>query len=128
MMKCKNGGVRKMKEILIIDSRKVNDDGHVKKTVLKLTEEKNSQEPIICLYYDEDWVMKMYMNAYIINEKYISTVNHQRVEEAMCTMKYAKGIINTIGSCESGISVCNSISISLAAFSTVADVVINCIE
>ena len=118
----------KMKEILIIDSRKVNDDGHVKKTVLKLTEEKNSQEPIICLYYDEDWVMKMYMNAYMINEKYISTVNHQRVEEAMCTMKYANGIINTIGSCESGISVCNSISISLAAFSTVADVVINCIE
>ena len=117
-----------MKEILIIDSRKVNDDGRVKKTVLKLTEEKNSQEPIICLYYDEDWVMKMYMNAYIINEKYISTVNHQRVEEAMCTMKYAKGIINTIGSCEYGISVCNSISISLAAFSTVADVVINCIE
>lgn len=67
-------------------------------------------------------------NGGVRNEKYISTVNHQRVEEAMCTMKYAKGIINTIGSCESGISVCNSISISLATFSTVADVVINCIE
>ena len=43
-------------------------------------------------------------------------------------MKSFKLDSNVLEDMKGNISVCNSISISLAAFSTVADVVINCIE
>jgi hypothetical protein len=126
-MKCKNGGVRKVKEILIIDSNQ--DNGHVKKTVLKLTEENNVFEPIIWLYYDEKCVLKVYLDGYVeMVEKHDSIVNTDHIEEITRTIRYARSIINTVSSSESETSACSSIGISLAVLVSVADAVAKCIE
>ena len=116
-----------MKEILIMDSNQNN--GHVKKTVLKLTEENNVFEPIIWLYYDEKCVLKVYLDGYFeMVEKHDSIVNTDCIKEVTRTMKYARSIINTLGSCESEINACSSIGISLAVLVSVADAVAKCIE
>lgn len=116
-----------MKEILITDSNQ--DNGHVKKTVLKLTEENNVFEPIIWLYYDEKCVLKVYLDGYVeMVEKHDSIVNTDRIEEITRTIRYARSIINTVSSSESETSACSSISISLAVLVSVADAVAKCIE
>lgn len=116
-----------MKEILITDSNQ--DNGHVKKTVLKLTEENNVFDPIIWLYYDEKCVLKVYLDGYVeMVEEHDSIVNTDHIEEITRTIRYARSIINTVSSSESETSACGSIGISLAVLVSVADAVAKCIE
>ena len=72
-----------MKEILIIDSKMIQDNKHMKKTVLRLSEESPAvQDVFIWLYYDNDWALRVYIDGHVeVREKYNSIINPHRVEE-----------------------------------------------
>lgn len=117
-----------MKEILIIDSKMIQGNKHMKKTVLRLSEESPAiQDVFIWLYYDNDWALRVHTNGYVeVRKKYNSIINQQCVEEVETAVKDTRSIIKATNYRDFGIG--SSISISISAWISVADAVIKCIE